>query len=121
LNKPEVYLEANFEGHDEFFYWKGYRYDVFVKIDELYYNLEFENMMGVQGLVKDNHKKGRFYHAGNNMILAEDVSVRTIIQTVERLYEHGYFLNTKPVDVTSKTLFLAVPSDFLQKYNKQQS
>lgn len=120
LIKPEVFLEANFDGHDEFFYWKGTRFDVYVKIDELYYNMEFDCMGTVQSAVKSFHEKGWFYTTVNNQILVEDVSIRTIIKTVERLYEHGYFLDSKPVNVASKKLFLAVPSDFSHDYKKNQ-
>lgn len=108
----EVYLEANFEGHDEHFYWRGSRFDVYVKTCGLFYNLEFDVMMGIQAGVQFFHDRGQFYRTPNNLILVEDVSVNTILQTVNQLHDQGYFLQTRPVDVTNVTLTLANPLDY---------
>lgn len=108
----EVYLEANFEGHDEHFYWRGSRFDVYVKTGGLIYNLEFDVMSVIKAEVKYCHDRGQFYRTSNNLILVEDVSVNTILQTVKQLHEQGYFLQTRPVDVTNMTLTLANPLDY---------
>lgn len=77
---------------------KGYRKDVFVKIDEVYYNLNVYDMVRLKQDFDSEIEIYGYYSSEPNIVLTTDASFQTITQTIIKLYQNGYFQSLKSID-----------------------
>lgn len=76
---------------------KGYRSDVFVKINDEYYNVTiYDTVRLVQDFETENEDYG-FFAIDPNIVLVRDVSTPIIKYVLKKLYDSHYFEKIKPV------------------------
>ncbi|MGZ0052400.1 hypothetical protein [Brevibacillus gelatini] len=81
---------------------KGYRNDVFVKIDEDYYNLRVYDIVRLKQDFESEMEDYGYYSVEPNLVLVTEVTTDNILKIISQLYEDGYFNHLKPVN---KSLF----------------
>lgn len=77
---------------------KGYRNDVFVKIQEDYYNLKVYDIVRLKQDFDSEVEAYGYYSAEPNLVLVTEVSTDNVMKIIAQLYEDGYFHHLKPVD-----------------------
>ncbi|KOY16826.1 hypothetical protein [Paenibacillus xylanivorans] len=104
-------MEIYFEEDNELFSWeaesKGYRYDIYVKIDKELFRVAAYDLARITQDFNDEVIHNGFYRMDANLILLKEVTKDEIISTVTRLYQEDFFGELKPLDegnVTSLNL-----------------
>lgn len=77
---------------------KGYRIDVYVKIDENVFNLSVYTLIRLQQDFDTECETYGFYTPDPNIIFVKEVKKNEIITTVNRLFEQKFFEKLKPLD-----------------------
>ena len=77
---------------------KGYRNDVFVKIQHDYYNLRIYDIIRLKQDFESEVEEYGYYSTEPNLVLVSEVNTENIKGIICRLYDDGYFKHLKPVD-----------------------
>lgn len=77
---------------------RGYRTDVYVKIDSNIYNLKIYAMVRLQQDFESEIQSYGFYASEPNLILVKEANKEEVIETIKKLYEQKYFEEIKPVE-----------------------
>lgn len=77
---------------------KGYRNDVFVKINEDYYNLRVYDIVRLKQDFESEVEEYGYYSIEPNLVLVTEVTTDNVFKIISQLYEDGYFKHLKPVD-----------------------
>jgi hypothetical protein len=104
LQKYKIIIEDESELADYEAINKGYRLDVFVKVEEDYYKLSIYNIVRLQQEFMDEVEEYGSYAVDPNLVLVEEVDSENIKKTIERLFNRGFFQHLKPVDKSIKGL-----------------
>lgn len=77
---------------------KGYRNDVFVKIQEDYFNLRVYDIVRLKQDFESEVEEYGYYSAEPNLVLVTEVTKDNVLKIISQLYEDGYFNHLKSVD-----------------------
>jgi hypothetical protein len=76
---------------------KGYRTNVIVEIDNIFYKINIISLHRLTQEFIEIKKQGKFYNMEPNLLLVEDCSKQEIIETVLYQVKHScFFEETKP-------------------------
>lgn len=76
---------------------KGWRRDVYVKIESMYYNLTLYDIARLSQDFEHEMEEQSYFDMKSNLILVKEVKPEYIIHTVRKLHENGFFEDLKPV------------------------
>ena len=74
---------------------RGYRIDVFIRVNNNIYNVRVYSMIRLQQDFETEIDSYGFYAIEPNLVLVKDVSKEEIIATIKKLYEQKYFEELK--------------------------
>ncbi len=77
---------------------RGYRTDVYVKIDNNIFNVRVYAMIRLQQDFESEIESDGFYASEPNLILVKDANKEEIIATIKKLYGQKYFDEIKSID-----------------------
>jgi hypothetical protein len=77
---------------------KGYRTDVYVKIENAFYNVRVYDIFTLQQDFEREQNSFGYYSIEPNLVLVKDANKTEIIETIKKLYEQKYFEYIKPVE-----------------------
>ena len=80
---------------------KGFRVDVFVKIDNQFFNLRIYDMIRLQQDFDCCIDRDGYYPVDPNLVLVTEVTKNEIVNTVKNLYTQKYFNEIKPASVVN--------------------
>lgn len=76
---------------------KGYRQDVYVKINSNWYNINVYDIVRLQQDFESEIEESRYYSIESNLVLVSEVSRDNIIFTIQKLVKQKYFEELKPI------------------------
>ncbi|QAA33126.1 hypothetical protein [Clostridium manihotivorum] len=97
MNQIEIYFMDNSELSEFEANEKGYRLDVYVRIDDKLYNLKIYDMIRLKQDFYDEIEQQSYYSIESNLIIVKQVSKKEICITIEGLFKERYFDDLKPV------------------------
>jgi len=77
---------------------RGYRVDVFVKVNNQYFNLRIFDIIRLRQEFESEIESGGYYAVEPNLVLVKEVNKKEIIFAINNLYKQKYFEELKPVD-----------------------
>ncbi|MGE5329542.1 MAG: hypothetical protein ACM3KR_08550 [Deltaproteobacteria bacterium] len=77
---------------------RGYRTDVYVKINNNIFNVRVYAMIRLQQDFESEIESYGYYATEPNLILVKDANKEEIIATIKKLYEQKYFEELKTVE-----------------------
>lgn len=87
---------------------RGYRTDVYIRIDNKIFNVNVYAMIRLQQDFESEIESYGFYASEPNLVLVKDANKAEIIETIKRLYEQKYFEGIKPVERIEITALIKV-------------
>jgi threonine synthase len=86
---------------------RGYRTDVFIRVNNNIHNVRVYSMIRLQQDFETEIDSYGFYSIEPNLVLVKDVSKEEIIATIKKLYEQKYFEELKAgININLKELVL---------------
>ncbi len=98
MDKINIYFLDNSELAEYKAINKGYRVDVYIKINDRIYNVRVYTIIRLQQDFESEMENYGFYAAEPNLILVKDSNRKEIIDTVKKLYEQKYFEGIKFIE-----------------------
>ncbi|OPX41849.1 hypothetical protein CLHUN_42810 [Ruminiclostridium hungatei] len=77
---------------------RGYRSDVYVKINGSIFNVNVYAMIRLQQDFESEMESYGFYATEPNLVLVKDTNKAEIIETIKKLYKQKYFEGIKSVE-----------------------
>lgn len=97
MEDVSIYLLDNSELAEFESISKGYRQDVYVKINSNWYNINVYDIVRLQQDFESEIEECRYYSIESNLVLVSEVSRDNIIFTVQKLVKQKYFEELKPI------------------------
>lgn len=98
MNKIDIYFSDDSELGEYEAINKGYRLDVYIKINDNLFNVRVYTMIRLQQDFESEIESYGYYAVEPNLILVKDSSREEIISTVANVYEQKYFEEIKPLE-----------------------
>jgi len=92
-----IYVEDNSKNMQDESFQKNYRNDVYVKIDNNFYNLSIITIARLKQEVEEFFENEIVFCTPNNVIIVKEVTNYCIIDSIKVLYKKNYFLDAKNV------------------------
>lgn len=96
MEKIEIYFQDDSELAEYEAINKGYRHDVFVKVNKEIFNVRVYSLIRLQEDFESEIETYGFYAVEPNLILVNDTNKEEIVSTINRLFQQCYFTEIKP-------------------------
>ncbi|MBI3511837.1 MAG: hypothetical protein HY064_14340 [Bacteroidetes bacterium] len=94
----EIFLKDDDERSEYESLNKGFRNDVYIKVDNKYYNVSVYNIVRLQQDFEEESNSSGYYSMEANLILVNEVTKPEIVFTIQKLVDEKYFHKLKPID-----------------------
>lgn len=98
MEQPQIYFLYDTELSEYEAIQKGYRIDVFVKVDSQYFNLRVYDISRLQQEFESEIDSAGYYAVEPNLVLVREANRKEIVYTVKKLYKQEYFKEIKPIN-----------------------
>lgn len=97
MNKIKIYCIENSEQAEYESLNRGYRNDIYVEINNNFYNIVVYDIIRLQQDFESEMETYSFFAIDPNVIIVKDVLKENIIFTIKKLLNYKYFEKIKPV------------------------
>lgn len=98
MTEIEIYFSDDSEFAEFEATQKGYRLDVYIKVEEKYFNVRVYDFIRLKQDFNDEIQSDGYYLIEPNLILVKEVNQKEIKFTVCKLHKQRYFNNLKPLE-----------------------
>lgn len=98
MNNLNIYFSDDSELAEYEAINKGYRMDVYVKIDKDIYNLHVYTLIRLQQDFEEEYTVEGFFSTEPNLVLVKDSNKMDILNTLNKLLTQGFYEKLKPMD-----------------------
>ena len=111
-----IYVEDNSKNMQDESFQKNYRNDVYVKIDNKFYNVSIITINRLKDEVKETFKNESVYCTPNNLIIVKEVTNDCIIDSIKVLYHKNYFSGCKECEVDNNQIIYNLSEEVKKVY-----
>lgn len=101
----EIYYLYNTELDDLEYEMRGFKRDVFVRVDGELFNLNFYTIDRINSDYENMLNNGYNYHNEENIVIIKEISRKEIKEEVQRLYKQRYFEKIKGYKKVGKNIY----------------
>lgn len=114
----KIYVEDNSKNMQDESFQKSYRNDVYVKIDNTFYNLLVITIDRLKEEVEETFKNGSVFYTSNNLVIVKEVTNDCIIDTIKSLYKKHYFFGCKECEIIDDNIIYNLSEEVKKVYQK---
>ena len=97
---------------------KNYRNDVYVKIDNKFYNVSIITINRLKDEVKETFKNESVYCTPNNLVIVKEVTNDCIIESIKSLYTKNYLVGCKECEIIDNSIVYNLSEEEKKVYEK---
>ena len=113
-----IYVEDNSKNMQEESFQKNYRNDVYVKIDNKFYNVSIITINRLKDEVKETFKNESVYCTPNNLVIVKEVTNDCIIESIKSLYTKNYLVGCKECEIIDNSIVYNLSEEEKKVYEK---
>ena len=113
-----IYVEDNSKNMQDESFQKNYRNDVYVKIDNKFYNVSIITINRLKDEVKETFKNESVYCTPNNLVIVKEVTNDCIIENIKSLYAKNYFVGCKECEIIDNSIVYNLSEEEKKVYEK---
>ena len=113
-----IYVEDNSKNMQDESFQKNYRNDVYVKIDNKFYNVSIITINRLKDEVKETFKNESVYCTPNNLVIVKEVTNDCIIESIKSLYAKNYFIGCKECEIIDNNIVYNLSEEVKKVYEK---
>ena len=113
-----IYVEDNSKNMQDESFQKNYRNDVYVKIDNMFYNVSIITINRLKDEVKETFKNESVYCTPNNLVIVKEVTNDCIIESIKSLYAKNYFIGCKECEIIDNSIVYNLSEEEKKVYEK---
>ena len=111
-----IYVEDNSKNMKDESFQKNYRNDVYVKIDNNFYNLSIITIARLKDEVEESFEDGIVFCTPNNLIIVKEVTNDCIIESIKSLYAKNYFVGCKECEIIDNNIVYNLSEEVKKVY-----
>lgn len=111
-----IYVEDNSKNMKDESFQKNYRNDVYVKIENNFYNLSIITIARLKEEVEESFEDGIVFCTPNNLIIVKEVTNDCIIDSIKVLYHKNYFSGCKECEVDNNQIIYNLSEEVKKVY-----
>lgn len=116
----KICVEDNSKNMQAESFQRNYRNDVYVEINNKFFNLSIITIGRLKDEVKETFKNDNVFHTPNNLIIVKEVTNDCIIESIKSLYAKNYFTGCKECQIVDGNIVYNL-SEEVKKVYKQNS
>ncbi len=105
----KIYILDNSERGNWEAYSKGYRADVYIEIDVLFYQIFIYDNIRIMQDIASEFEEYNYYSVEPNIVIVKVVNIENILFTVSKLKSEGYFKKIKNIEIDVESLYKENP------------
>ena len=113
-----IYVEDNSKNMKDESFQKNYRNDVYVKIDNNFYNLSIITIARLKEEVEESFENEIVFCMTNNLIIVKEVTNDCIIDSIKVLYHKNYFSGCKECEINDNKIIYNLSEEVKKVYKK---
>ena len=113
-----IYVEDNSKNMQDESFQKNYRNDVYVKINNKFYNVSIITINRLKDEVKETFKNESVYCTPNNLVIVKEVTKDSIIESIKSLYAKNYFIGCKECEIIDNNIVYNLSEEVKKVYEK---
>ncbi len=113
-----IYVEDNSKNMQDESFQKNYRNDVYVKIDNNFYNLSIITIARLKQEVEESFENEIVFCTPNNVIIVKEVTNDCIIDSIKVLYKKNYFFGCKECVINDNNIIYNLSEEVKKVYKK---
>lgn len=113
-----IYVEDNSKNMKDESFQKNYRNDVYVKIDNNFYNLSIITIARLKQDVEESFENEIVFCTPNNVIIVKEVTNDCIIDSIKALYKKNYFFGCKECVIKDNNIIYNLSEEVKKVYKK---
>lgn len=113
-----IYVEDNSKNMKDESFQKNYRNDVYVKIDNNFYNLSIITIARLKEEVEESFENKIVFCMPNNLIIVKEVTNDCIIDSIKVLYHKNYFSGCKECEINDNKIIYNLSEEVKKVYKK---
>lgn len=113
-----IYVEDNSKNMQDESFQKNYRNDVYVKINNKFYNVSIITINRLKDEVKETFKNESVYCTPNNLVIVKEVTNDSIIESIKSLYAKNYFVGCKECEIIDNSIVYNLSEEEKKVYEK---
>ena len=113
-----IYVEDNSKNIQDESFLKNYRNDVYVKINNKFYNLSIITINRLKDEVKETFKNESVYCTPNNLVIVKEVTNDCIIESIKSLYTKNYLVGCKECEIIDNNIVYNLSEEVKKVYEK---
>ena len=113
-----IYVEDNSKNMKDESFQKNYRNDVYVKIDNNFYNLSIITIARLKEEVEESFENEIVFCMPNNLIIVKEVANDCIIDSIKVLYHKNYFSGCKECEINDNKIIYNLSEEVKKVYKK---
>lgn len=113
-----IYVEDNSKNMKDESFQKNYRNDVYVKIDNNFYNLSIITITRLKEEVEESFENEIVFCMPNNLIIVKEVTNDCIIDSIKVLYHKNYFSGCKECEINDNKIIYNLSEEVKKVYKK---
>lgn len=113
-----IYVEDNSKNMKDESFQKNYRNDVYVKIDNNFYNLSIITIARLKEEVEESFENEIVFCMPNNLIIVKEVTNDCIIDSIKVLYHKNYFSGCKECEINDNKIIYNLSEEVKKMYKK---
>ena len=113
-----IYVEDNSKNMQDESFQKNYRNDVYVKIDNKFYNVSIITINRLKDEVKETFKNESVYCTPNNLVIVKEVTNDCIVESIKSLCAKNYFIGCKECEIIDNSIVYNLSEEEKKVYKK---
>lgn len=113
-----IYVEDNSKNIQDESFLKNYRNDVYVKIDNKFYNVSIITIKRLKDEVNETFKSEAVYCTPNNLVIIKELTNDCIINSFKTLYEKNFFSGCKECEIINNEIVYNLSDEVKKAYIK---
>ena len=113
-----IYVEDNSKNMQDESFLKNYRNDVYVEIENKFYNLSIITINRFKDEVQETFKNESVYCTPNNLVIVEEVTNDCIINSIKILFKKNYFSGCKECEIIDNSIVYSLSEEVKKVYKR---
>ena len=115
----EIYVEDNSKTKDLLYKTRGYRRDIYVKLQDRFYKMNVFSFTYLKQFLKNQYEFEKIYCIEANLLIVKSLSIKEIIATILKEAQNYYFDELKECQVKDGEIVYSLDEKTKNSYKEE--
>ena len=115
----EIYVEDNSKTKNLLYKTRGYRRDIYVKLQDRFYKMNVFSFTYLKQFLKNQYELEKIYSIEANLLIVKSLSIKEIIATILKEAQNHYFDELKECQVKDGEIMYSLDEETKNSYKEE--